>query len=353
MPPTETAETIDFASLESIIEQPVESRPIKGYHSARLRDPKDFKKDKYGQKLDTTIYGKIKVPADVYVVWGQLKTQTGDQAAPQALRFPSSKYSVAKAKKWLKDHNVKYILFEPAKEDDSLAQPALERRFTSADACRVHIQKRDDGSQVIAGYASVFYDPADEGTEYQLWGGTVERILPGAFDRVIEEHQDARALFNHDSDHLLGRVSAKTLRLSVDKRGLQYEIDPPETQLGKDLPVSIERGDLSGSSFSFIVGKTVWIVENEGTDQERTIREIHEISELFDVGPVTYPAYEATTAGVRGEGDLGEARADYDAWHEAREASMSKLAAELAERNRRLRLIEIDRDIVNGNMAHR
>jgi len=317
--------------------------PYANEHSARLRDPGDFDADSFRRTNGGTIYGSKKVPETIAIIWGKLKGKAApdDPVLPQALRFPTKNWTVAEAKKWLKDNEIKYISFEAAKDSDSARTepPVRERRFISADACRVRTVKRDAGGTIIEGYAAVFYDPEDPGTEFQLWGDTVERIMAGAFDHVLTEGDDARALFNHSPDHLLGRVTAKTLRLTVDKRGLKYEIDPPDTQLGRDTVISIDRGDLTGSSFCFIVGKTMWILENEGTDHERTIREIHEISELFDVGPVTYPAYESTTAGVRSENDLAEARASFEAWKAER---VKDIAADLAMRERRLRLLEVD-----------
>jgi uncharacterized protein len=174
----------------------------------------------------------------------------------------------------------------------------------------VTLEQRADGQQpVIVGYGSVFYDPANPGTEYDLrssWGGFVERIMPGAFDRAIRE-DDVRALYNHDPNHVLGR-SPNTLKLSVDSRGLRYEIAPPDTQTGRDVAASIQRGDITGSSFSFSVDEESWHETRDATTgQTTTIREIRAVK-LYDVGPVTFPAYEASTAGVRSESDMDEAR---------------------------------------------
>ena len=95
---------------------------------------------------------------------------------------------------------------------------------------------------------------------------------------------------------MLGRCSAGTLRLSIDDVGLRYEIDPPDTQSGRDCVTSIERGDMTGSSFGFNVTSQAW--RDESVDDEQySIREITGV-ELFDVSPVTYPAYEGTSTGV-------------------------------------------------------
>lgn len=167
----------------------------------------------------------------------------------------------------------------------------VERRYTRQ-AQRVAVEARADGKRTISGYAAVFYDPADPGTEYRLWDDCVERILPGAFDRAVRE-DDVRGLFNHEDSQILGRTASGTMRLSVDKRGLRYEIDAPDTQCARDLLQLLDRGDVTGSSFAFMPDDTTYR-ETDGVYiiERRAVR-------LFDVGPVAFPAYTATEAQAR------------------------------------------------------
>lgn len=197
----------------------------------------------------------------------------------------------------------------------------LERRFIAAESAPVLLEQREEGeSQHIVGLGAVTYD-GTANTEYELWeGGPVERIMPGAFKRAIKE-DDVRGLFNHNPDHLLGRTSAGTMKLKTDKAGLNYDITPPESPVGDQVRESIRRGDLSGSSFSFHVTDERWKKVDD-----REIREIRGVR-LFDVGPVTFPAYEATTTGVRCEGDMTEVRASHASW-KAGEALDDEIAAE-------------------------
>ena len=190
----------------------------------------------------------------------------------------------------------------------------MERRFITTEIEPVELVTREDGGLTATGYAAVFYRQGNKGTQFDLWSGSVERIMPTAFDRAVAEGDDVRALFNHDPNQLLGR-SPDTLRLSVDKRGLKYEIDLPDTSTGRDVGVSLARGDLSGSSFAFQVEEETWRQEKKDLE----VREVKSVR-LFDVGPVTFPAYKATTSGVRGE-ELSEVRARRDTWHEAQKAS--------------------------------
>lgn len=157
----------------------------------------------------------------------------------------------------------------------------------------VQLPEGNDAEPMFIGYASVFYDGTPE-TEYRIWDDYVERILPGAFDRALREGQDVRCLFNHDSSMVLGRSASKTLRLSVDTIGLRYAAiynvnDPDHVKVREKLL----RKDVSGSSFMFM--PTGWNIREEG---DLTICEIADV-DLFDVGPVTFPAYEGASSGLR------------------------------------------------------
>lgn len=210
-----------------------------------------------------------------------------------------------------------------------------ERRFTSQKQGPVALLSRDGGGEVIAGYASVYYD-GSQGTEYQLWEGAVERVMPGAFDRALAEGDDCRGLFNHDPNCVLGRSASGTLRLKSDAKGLSYEIDPADTTVSADVREHLRRGDVNGSSFSFLITDQDWRTE---TRNEKTldIREIRGVK-LFDVGPVTYPAYEGTTAGTRSADDLSEARAAHAAWKESSKPTLSRDA--ISARAREIELEE-------------
>lgn len=170
-----------------------------------------------------------------------------------------------------------------------------ERRIVANERLplEARVEEAEDGWKVV-GYAARFYDAADPGTEFELWKGTVERILPGAFARAIRE-DDVRALFNHESSAVLGRNKASTLRLEEDEKGLRYEIDLGDTTVAEDVRKHLKRGDVTGSSFAFII--TDEDVKKEGGKRVREVRGVR----LFDVGPVTFPAYPATEAKVRAE----------------------------------------------------
>lgn len=170
----------------------------------------------------------------------------------------------------------------------------VERRFTKGD---VELRTANGSPVRMAGYAAKF------DTLSQNLGGFVERIAPGAFTKTLAE-ADVKALFNHDANLLLGRSASGTLRMEEDETGLRYEVDLPDTTLGRDLRVLLERGDVSQSSFAFRVVRDDW-----GTDdQDRPVRTLVEVK-LYDVSPVTYPAYLDTEASMRAAlPSLAEAR---------------------------------------------
>ena len=109
----------------------------------------------------------------------------------------------------------------------------------------LRMETREDGTNTVVGYASVF------NTLSENLGGFREQLHPDAFNDVMAD--DVRALFNHNPDHILGRTKSGTLSLGVDTTGLRYEFTPPDTTAGRDLSVSLARGDIDQSSFGFTV----------------------------------------------------------------------------------------------------
>ena len=162
-----------------------------------------------------------------------------------------------------------------------------ETRF-APQGLELRIKRNKDGDPKICGHAAVFNSPTE------VWHGFFEQIHPEAFDRALSEGQDVRGLFNHNDDLVLGRSSAGTLELKTDEVGLYMSITPPDTQMARDLMASIERGDISGQSFCFICRKEEWEEKDDGT----TLRTIKDV-DLFDVGPVTFPAYPDTDVALR------------------------------------------------------
>ena len=163
----------------------------------------------------------------------------------------------------------------------------IERRTASEG-----VELREEGDTLTAiGYAATFNSLS------QNLGGFVERVAPATFRSTLQQ-ADVRALFNHEADHLLGRTSTGTLRLSEDDHGLRYEVDLPNTTLGRDVAELLRRGDISGSSFGFRTISDEWTESDDGYPL-RTLTEVA----LRDVGPVVFPAYTSTEASLRSLAD--------------------------------------------------
>jgi len=161
---------------------------------------------------------------------------------------------------------------------------------------KLNVEERADGmGPKITGYAAVFDKWSED------LGGFKEKIRAGAFKKAIGK-SDVRGLFNHDSNYVLGRQSNGTLTIKEDKNGLWMEIDPPDTQIIRDLVLApIKRGDIKEQSFAFVIaeGGDEWKnLRGEKPDEPAT-RTITEVDELFDVSPVTYPAYPDTSVALR------------------------------------------------------
>ena len=157
--------------------------------------------------------------------------------------------------------------------------------------------------RMVSGYAAVFNSESED------LGGFIEIIKPGAFRDVLDN--DVRALFNHNADLLLARTASGTLKIAEDARGLYYEFDAPNTTYGNDLLEMLRRGDVTQSSFGFAIKKDEWISRNG-----ITYRYIHSVSRLFDVSPVTYPAYPAATSQLKSQASA-EAREEATPQEEA------------------------------------
>ena len=187
---------------------------------------------------------------------------------------------------------------------------------------RVELRDTDGGGPPdIVGMAAPFYSPDIPGSEYRLWDGAVERIMPTAFDGAIADGNDVFATFNHDVNNLLGRRRSSTLTLEKTDEGLAYRIKGKDTPAYRELTTSIERGDVYGSSFTFSIraGGVEWT-----KDDDEDVRELHSL-ELYELGPVVSPAYEATETGLRNKEQLQEARDSWRAWNQLRQAELESL----------------------------
>jgi HK97 family phage prohead protease len=152
----------------------------------------------------------------------------------------------------------------------------------------------------LVGHAAVFNSPSKD------LGGFTEYIAPGAFTRTLANRHAIYAVHSHNFDDLLGSTRSRSLSLSQDAKGLYFELDLPDTSLGRDVYTLVERGDLVCMSFSFSLRDSScqrWVELPDGT-AERTLLDV----DLYEISTVALPAYP-------------------DAYVSARHASLSKSSA--------------------------
>ena len=186
---------------------------------------------------------------------------------------------------------------------------------------KIEVRNTESGEEnVVSGDAAIF----DEESEVLGFGFT-ESIDRNAFSKT--DFSEARALFNHDPNYVLGSVKAGTLRLSIDERGLKYEIDMPNSSTINDLVAEpIKRGDINQSSFAFTLrydSEEPYERWERGKDKDK--RTLLDIAEVFDVSPVTYPAYKQTTVSARSYNDFKEQQNKINSVTDQRQAHVKTL----------------------------
>lgn len=187
----------------------------------------------------------------------------------------------------------------PAK---ATGNPQVERRCLTV--ANLEVRAAGDGAKMptLVGYAAVYDSPTD-------LGPFIETIARGAFGESISRGDDIRALFNHDTAHVLGRRSSGTLRIVDEARGVRVEIDLPNTQTARDVSESIDRGDIDQMSVTWYIDDAFdqewrWLEE---TGEEKDMRRILRAT-LREVSIVAIPAYDDTTIAKR---SLEEARSEH------------------------------------------
>lgn len=152
-----------------------------------------------------------------------------------------------------------------------------------------HMEKRDDVSDKLSGYAIVFNVLSEP-----IFGLFKERIMPEALEKTLKE-DDQLCLWGHDAMYVLGRKTANTLDLRVDDKGLYFEVTPPNANWARDLVESVHRGDINQMSFGFKVFDERWIQDKETIKEHgMPIREILGIK-LYEISIVSFPAYSQSS----------------------------------------------------------
>jgi HK97 family phage prohead protease len=163
----------------------------------------------------------------------------------------------------------------------------LERRLIE-----VRAVENDENKMLVEGYAIIFEQPATH-----QYGGRkfTEVIRRGALDKT--DMKDVPMRYNHnDNVMIMARTRNKSLKLTVDEKGLKIEADLLDTQSNRDLYKGIQEGLIDKMSFAFTVADKC----DKWTFGEReTFREITNIARLWDVSVVDTPFYDSTSVYAR------------------------------------------------------
>jgi len=154
----------------------------------------------------------------------------------------------------------------------------------------------DSGSPlVVEGYAAVYNS---ESKPLSLGNGKqfIETIERGAFDNAVanvnNQTRDCVATFQHQRKTMMARTSSGTLELESDDVGLKFRFEMPNTQVGRDVSVMLERRDLSQCSFVARVNNDGFKMERDDDGQYK--QTISRVDELLDISLVIDPAYSDT-----------------------------------------------------------
>ena len=189
------------------------------------------------------------------------------------------------------------------------------------------IERSYDDSRHVEGYAVVFESQSED-------LGFFETIDRGAITQELVDNSDVFALLNHDDEKVLARSKngVGSLKLTVDERGLKYEFDAAETQLGNDLLEYLKRGEINTSSFAFALDYNDPEAETWTRKNGANYRTIHKIAYLHDVSPVWNAAYSATSVSQRSLDKIKELEEQEKRENEERDRQiLESLDAKLAQ----------------------
>jgi HK97 family phage major capsid protein/HK97 family phage prohead protease len=207
--------------------------------------------------------------------------------------------------------------------------------FRAADASA---ESGGDG-RTMEGYAAVFDTP----TEINSWEGKfTEEIARGAFKKTLGERKPVLQ-FDHGHDARTGTIPIGAFQeLREDDEGLYCQARLFDNPVVEPIRQAIEGGAITGMSFRFKVNRDEWrdnagkLVRGEDLGRllyepgdrgplKRTIKEV----QLFEAGPVVFPAYDQTSVGVRSLSDEEREQlvADYVRTAVGEEAPTAELVA--------------------------
>lgn len=167
-----------------------------------------------------------------------------------------------------------------------------EKRFTVNTEYYCRNENADGSEQSFVEGVGIVYNQTTE-----LYQGVYEKILPGTFTASLSDNHTVKSFINHNPTEILSTTkSDPALQIIDNSEGLQFKSPIPPTSYGNDLIVNLERGNIKGASFSFTINEGGEIYE---TLPDGSLLRTITSAEIYEVGPVTNPAYEQTEVGLR------------------------------------------------------
>lgn len=279
----------------------VKIMPYPNEHAGRVKDPADF--------INTSFRRKV-VATGVSIITGKLKADGNDGSMiTQAYRFNIDYFTADEAKEWLKNHDIEVISFEPAINENSNVDQSenrsnliIENRFICNNGYEFRIAYDDNGdSEKFVSGTGIVYNSKTE-----LIDGYFESIAAGAFTRSLNKFNTIKSFINHDPSKILSTTRSEPALEIFDNDDELYFISPiPPTTYGTDLIENLKRKNINGASFSFTVsdGGEEYKINKDGS-----IHRIITSAEIYEVGPVTNPAYEQTEVNLRSKDQFRDIR---------------------------------------------
>jgi hypothetical protein len=285
--------------------------PYPNEHACRIRDPDEFQKDSFRRITKGSETGKG--PRDgkqLHIIIGRPKGKT--TTTTQAYRYPVDDWTESQAREHCKEQSG---TFEPASKDSVTVGETREAQGIEAIRERLPeiegrcvlasedwadgIENRYIGGEVelrrsrkgIGITGSVPFEVESSGLPF------IEIIGRTFFDKSLKDGSDIVSSWNHDPIWVLGRRSNGTLKIGKTDSDLEYDVDLDEDDpMHRHFARRVERRDVIGSSFTFTTIRDEW----GETEDNQPLRRLVE-GRVFELGPVTYPAYDKSGAQSRAQ----------------------------------------------------
>jgi len=250
----------------------MESKPYASEHSARIKDP-DLFMDGDGN------WGDKNIAPGIRIILGRLKSS--GEWETQAYRFKAKKFTAAEAKAWLKKHDIKYILFEPAKESDNERITIMNKRNFDVKS-NFELKDVDEKQGIVTGYCSMFGNVDSDN----------EMVMPGAFQKTLEERGcgSRRPRIKHLWQHSSWDPIAIPQILEEQDKGLYFESVFGKDSFSQDkLQQHVDR-IITELSIGYNTIKSEDVNDDEGKLQYRKLTEL----KLWEYSSVTWGANSLT-----------------------------------------------------------